>query len=106
MKVLGIITARGGSKRLPNKNVKILGDKTLIAWTIESALKAKYLDKVIVSSDDSEIIAISKEYGAEVPFVRPLELSSDSASSVSVLLHALNWYKTKGFLFILASITR
>jgi CMP-N-acetylneuraminic acid synthetase len=91
MKTLAIITARGGSKGLPDKNIKLLLGKPLIAWTIESALKTKEIDKVIVSTDSKKIADISLSFGAEVPFIRPPELSCDSASSLDVLIHAVNF---------------
>jgi len=93
-KILGLIPARGGSKRLPGKNIKVLNNKPLIAWTIEQALNSKFLDKVIVSTDDKEIAHISKQFRAEVPFIRPDELSSDKALSIDVAIHALEFLKT------------
>lgn len=92
MKILALIPARGGSKRLPRKNLLPLAGKPLIAWTIEAAKKSKYIDTVCVSTDDEEIISVSREYGAEVPFRRPLEISGDTARSVDVVMHAINWY--------------
>lgn len=91
--ILGIIPARGGSKGLPRKNLKPLCSKPLIAWTIEQALASKYLDKVIVSTEDKEIAEVSKQFGAEVPFIRPKELATDEAKSSDVIIHALNWFK-------------
>ncbi|CCQ75505.1 cytidylyltransferase domain-containing protein [Magnetospira sp. QH-2] len=88
--VLALITARGGSKRLPRKNVLDLGGKPLIAWTIEAARSAPSIDRVILSSDDPEIIETAKAWGCEVPFVRPEALSSDTASSEDVVMHALS----------------
>jgi CMP-N-acetylneuraminic acid synthetase len=88
--ILGIIIARGGSKRLPNKNIRNLAGKPLIAWTIESGMKSKYMDRVILSSEDSEIIRIAKEHGCEVPFIRPSYLSRDESSSADVVTHAVN----------------
>ena len=95
-KILAIIPARGGTKRLPRKNILNLAGKSLIAWSIEAALDSKYIDSVIVSTDDKEIAKISIEYGAEVPFIRPNELATDEASSVSVVFHAINMLKKKG----------
>ncbi|MDH4262380.1 MAG: acylneuraminate cytidylyltransferase family protein [Spirochaetia bacterium] len=92
---LAVIPARGGSKRLPGKNIADLGGKPLIAWTIEAAKSCKYIDKVIVSTDDSFISSIAKDFGAETPFVRPRELSTDQASSVDVVNHAINFYSSK-----------
>lgn len=88
-KILALITARGGSKRLPRKNILKLADKPLIAWTIESALESKYIDRVVVSTDDDEIASISRCHGADVPFVRPPEFSTDKASSIEVIRHAV-----------------
>lgn len=90
-KVTALIPARGGSKRLPRKNVKLLGDKPLIAWSIETAKASKYIDRVIVSTDDDEIKHISEQYGAEVPFLRPEHLSNDRASSFDVIKHAIKF---------------
>ncbi len=90
---LAIIPARGGSKRLARKNVLSLAGKPLIAWTIESGLKSKYIDEVMVTSDDNEIIEISKKYGATIPFVRPNELSNDIAIRPDVIKHTIDFYK-------------
>jgi len=79
--ILGLIPARGASKGLPRKNIKLLLGKPLITWTIEQALASKYLDRVVVSTDDKEIAEISKKYGAEVPFIRPKELARDEPTS-------------------------
>tara|TARA_R110002095_G_scaffold103660_1_gene90858 strand:+ start:13129 stop:13857 length:729 start_codon:yes stop_codon:yes gene_type:complete len=89
--VVGLITARGGSKGVPRKNIQMLAGKPLIAWTIEAALQSQELDRVIVSTDDREIASISRRYGAEVPFMRPLELALDGSSHVDVVLHAIDW---------------
>lgn len=89
-KILAIIPARGGSKGVPRKNIRLLGGKPLIAWTIESAKKSKYLDRIIVSTEDKEIAEISKRYGAEV-IERPEELAKDDASSLSVLTHVVDF---------------
>ena len=94
MKVLGIITARGGSKGISKKNIKNLVGKPLIAWTIEEALKARKLDRVIVSTDSQEIAYIARGFGAEVPFIRPDHLSQDDSSHVDVLIHAIKWFDT------------
>jgi len=92
---LAIIPARGGSKGLPGKNIKNLCGKPLIAWTIEKALKSKYLDEVMVTTDDKEIADIAKKYGANVPFLRPSELATDTATTFSVIEHTINFYKEK-----------
>lgn len=95
-RILGVIPARGGSKGLPGKNIRTLNGKPLIAWTIDVAKKSKYLDLVMVSTDDTKIAKVAKKYGAKVPFMRPKELSSDTAKSIDVMLHALDYYKDKG----------
>ena len=99
MNVLAIIPARGGSKGLPKKNIKQLGDKPLIAWSIDAAKASKKITKTIVSSDSDEIIKIAKQFGAEIPFKRPDDLASDTASTKDVLIHAINFYKSKNIYF-------
>ena len=89
---LGVITARGGSKRLPTKNVLNFAGKPLLGWTIEAGLKAKYIDELIVSTEDMEIAEISKSYGANVPFMRPRELSSDDVLPAEAVIHAVNYF--------------
>lgn len=89
-RLLAVITARGGSKGLPRKNVLLVDGKPLIAWTISAALKAKCIDRIILSSDDAEIIDVAKSWGCEVPFRRPAELAGDTATSVDVVLHAIS----------------
>ncbi|MFA5844072.1 MAG: acylneuraminate cytidylyltransferase family protein [Coriobacteriia bacterium] len=98
-KVLCVIPARGGSKGVPGKNVKPLHGKPLIAYSIEAALAAETVDRVIVSTDDEDIASVSREWGAEVPFVRPAELATDSASTIDVLLHAMDWAEADGYAF-------
>lgn len=85
MKILAIIPARGGSKSVPRKNIRQLVGKPLIAWTIEAALAAPGLDRVVVSTEDEEIAAISREWGAEVPFMRRPELAKDNTATLAVL---------------------
>jgi len=85
---IGLIPARGGSKGIPRKNIKLLYGKPLIAWSIEQALQAESIDLVVVSTDDDEIATISKEYGAQV-IMRPPELASDTASTLDVMIHVL-----------------
>lgn len=94
MKILAIIPARGGSKGIPGKNIKMIAGKPLMAWTIEAAKKSKLLTRVIVSTDDEKIAEVAKKYGAEVPFLRPKELAGDLSTDVEFLLHALDWFKT------------
>lgn len=89
LRILAVIPARGGSKGVPRKNVRLLAGKPLIAWTIEQAIESHYIDRVIVSSEDEEICQVAKDSGAEVPFVRPAELATDTASGVDVLCHAV-----------------
>ena len=92
---LAIIPARGGSKRLPRKNVLALNGKPLIAWSIEAGLKSKYIDEVVVTTDDAEISEISEKYGANVPFIRPNILSNDIASRSDVIRHTIEFYKVE-----------
>jgi CMP-N,N'-diacetyllegionaminic acid synthase len=94
-KVLGLITARGGSKGVPGKNIRQISGKPLIAWTIEAGLKSKYIDRLILSSDSDEIINVSKSWGCEVPFKRNSELATDQAGSVDVAIDAIN--RTPGY---------
>ena len=89
--MIAIIPARGGSKGLPGKNIKLLNGKPLIAYTIEAALKSDYIDQVIVTTDDYEIAKVAKTYGANVPFKRPHELSNDTALAIDVYLHAIEF---------------
>ncbi|WP_442787005.1 acylneuraminate cytidylyltransferase family protein [Flavobacterium suncheonense] len=99
MKVLGIIPARGGSKGVPGKNIKDLGGKPLLQYTFESALDSKLLSRTILSSEDAAIIEKAKIIGLEVPFVRPDELASDSASSIQVVRHAVDFLESEGFFY-------
>ena len=94
-KILAIIPARGGSIRLPKKNIKKLNGKHMIIYTIEAALQSKYQMRVIVTTDDKEIARISKKHGAEVPFIRPKELAQDKTPTLPVLQHALKFLNTK-----------
>lgn len=95
--ILAIITARKGSKRLVGKNMLDLGGKPLIAWTIEEAVKSKYIDNIIISTDDEEIIILAKKYKRiNIPFIRSENLSSDKATTLDVILHSLDFYKSKG----------
>lgn len=93
MKVLGIIPARSGSKRVPKKNIRLLAGKPLIGYTLEAALQSKYIERLVVSTDDKEIAGISVKYGAEAPFLRPYDLSADDAPDQPVFKHALDWLK-------------
>lgn len=98
-RILALIPARGGSKRLPRKNLLSVGGKPLIAWSIEAGRYSKYVDRVVVSTDDAEIAAIAEERGADVPFIRPAELSGDEASSMDVVRHAANYLEQHGDIF-------
>lgn len=89
-KVLGVITARGGSRGVPGKNIRVVGGKPLIAWTIEAAQASKCLDRLILSSDDDAIIEVAKTYGCEVPFKREARLATDATPSIDVVLDALD----------------
>ena len=95
-KILAIVPARGGSKGLPGKNIRMLCGKPLIAWPIHSAKKSRYIDQVIVSTDDPEIAEIAQAEGAEVPFLRPPELATDTATSISVIEHAVGYLAEEG----------
>lgn len=94
-----IIPARGGSKGIHKKNIRMLGDKPLIVHTIESAINSQLFDNVIVNTDDDEIAEISKEYGADIPFMRPKELATDSTSTDDVLRHCIPKLNSLGFHF-------
>jgi CMP-N,N'-diacetyllegionaminic acid synthase len=96
MKILGLIPARGGSKGIPGKNIKPLLGKPLMAYTFDSAKNSKHLAKLVLSSDDSQIIEVAKEIGLEVPFVRPAELATDSSPTLLVILHALQFFRERG----------
>lgn len=93
--ILCVIPARGGSKGVPGKNVKLLGGKPLIAHTIAHADGSKLIDRTIVSTEDKQIARAAKKYGAELPFVRPAELAADKSSTIDVLLHAIEWMELK-----------
>ncbi len=92
---LAIITARGGSKGLPNKNVLDLHNKPVIAYSIEAALQSKHIDRVIVSTDDTNIANIAQKFGAEVPFIRPPDLATDTVPHLPVLQHAITFLEKK-----------
>lgn len=93
---VAIIPARGGSKRIPRKNIKLFHGKPLIAYSIEVALKSNLFKKVIVTTDDEEIAAIAKLYGAEIPFIRPKELSDDFTGTSDVVKHAVEYFENSG----------
>jgi len=99
MKVLGIITARGGSKGIPRKNIRPLCGKPLLAYTAEAALRARLLSSVVLSTEDDEIAAVGQAYGLRVPFMRPLELAGDRVPSLPVVQHAVRWLSEHGELY-------
>lgn len=94
---IAIIPARGGSKRIPRKNIKLFHGKPMIAYSIEAAKQSGCFDKIIVSTDDQEIAEVALQYGAEVPFLRPEKLSDDHATTMDVMQHALNWCEAEGW---------
>ena len=98
-KAVAIIPARGGSKRIPRKNIKDFYGKPLIAYSIQAALDSKLFDKIIVTTDDEEIANIAKKYGADVPFIRPKELSDDFTGTGDVVHHTLAYLKDKSEMF-------
>ena len=101
MNLLAIIPARGGSKGIKNKNIKKLCGYPLIAWTILTAKKSKYIKQIVVSTDSKKIAKVSRKYGATVPFIRPKKYATDKASSFSVLKHAINFFVAKIVLSVL-----
>ncbi len=104
-KILAIIPARSGSKGLPKKNIKELCGKPLIAWTIEEAIKSKYIDEIMVSTDTNEIAKIGLEFGAKIPFIRPPKLASDTAKAIEYILHTINYYDNHYEIIILLQPT-
>lgn len=99
MKVVAIIPARGGSKGLPGKNIRPLFGKPLIAWTIEQAQHSKYIDEIFVSTDDSDIASVAKNYGINIPFLRPKHLALDDSPTIDLINHTLEWFKDMGAFF-------
>ena len=91
-----VIPARGGSKRIPRKNIKPFMGKPVIGYAIEAALASGVFDEVLISTDDPEIAAIAQQFGASVPFYRPKELSDDHTATAPVLIHAIEWYEAQG----------
>jgi len=98
-KILAIIPARKGSKRLPFKNILDLNGKPLIAWTFEEVAKSNLIDRILVSTNDENIINLTKNYKVEAPFKRPVKLSGDKVSTYEVIIHAIDFYKSKNILF-------
>lgn len=95
---LAVIPARGGSKRIPRKNIRLFGDQPMIAWSIQAALQSACFDRVIVSTDDDEIAEVARAYGAEVPFMRPPSLSDDHTPTIPVIAHAIAWHHQQGII--------
>lgn len=93
---LAVIPARGGSKRIQRKNIKLFGGLPMIAWSIRAAIDSQCFDRIIVSTEDDEIAAVAKQYGAEVPFVRPAYLSDDHTGTIPVIAHAIGWQNQHG----------
>jgi N-acylneuraminate cytidylyltransferase len=93
---LAVIPARGGSKRIPRKNIKLFAGKPMIAWSIEAALQSGCFDRIVVSTDDAEIAAVARQHGGEVPFMRPAELSDDHTGTIPVITHAVQWQAAHG----------
>lgn len=93
---LAVIPARGGSKRIPRKNIKLFCGKPMIAWSIEAALQSGCFDQIVVSTDDAEIADIARQSGVKVPFMRPAELSDDHTGTTAVMAHAIDWFVKRG----------
>lgn len=94
---IAVIPARGGSKRIPRKNIKLFNGRPMIAWSIEAAVSSGLFEHVIVSTDDAEIAEVARHWGAEVPFTRPSELANDHAGAGPVIAHAVQWAIGQGF---------
>ncbi len=99
MKPICFIAARGGSKGVPNKNIRLLAGKPLIAYTIESAIRSKIFSTVVVSTENKKITKIAKKHGAEIPFIRPKKLATDTANMDDVLVHGVKQLKSLGYKF-------
>ena len=97
--ILAIIPARGGSKGVPGKNIKLLNGKSLLAYTSEIALQSQRLTEVIISTEDEQIIEVAKNLGIKVPFVRPMVLAQDDTPTIDVIIHALQWYANQNIFF-------
>jgi N-acylneuraminate cytidylyltransferase len=93
---LAVIPARGGSKRIPRKNIKPFGGLPMIAWSIRAAIESECFDRIIVSTDDLEIAEVARAFGAEVPFMRPADLSDDHTGTIPVIAHAVEWQNQHG----------
>ena len=96
MSTVAIIPARGGSKRIPRKNIKEFCGKPMIAWSIEAARESGCFDRIVVSTDDAEIAEVARQFGAEIPFMRPSSLSDDYTGTIPVIRHAVEWLSDNG----------
>ncbi|OIV43174.1 cytidylyltransferase domain-containing protein [Flavobacterium johnsoniae] len=99
MRILGLIPARGGSKGVPGKNIKLLNDKPLLAYTSEIALQSKKLTELIISTENHEIIETAKKLGIKAPFIRPMNLAEDTTPTIDTIIHALEWYQFNDIYF-------
>ena len=99
MKTVAIVPARGGSKGVPRKNLVKVAGRPLLAWTVEAAVEAKLIDRVILTTDSEEIAAIGRHFGAETPFMRPLEMAGDATPMIDSILHAVGWLDLSGYKF-------
>jgi len=104
MSCLAVIPARGGSKGVPGKNLRHIGGKPLIAWSILTARESVKTSKVVVSTDDEQIAEVARDFGAEVPFMRPSDLATDCAPTEPVIAHALDWHEARGERFDLVAL--
>lgn len=93
---LAVIPARGGSKRIPRKNIKLFCGKPMIAWSIEAAQQSGCFDQIVVSTDDAEIAEVARQCGAQVPFMRPADISDDHTGTTAVVAHAIDWFGDQG----------
>jgi pseudaminic acid cytidylyltransferase len=93
---IAVIPARGGSKRIPRKNIKSFCGKPMIAWSIDAAVKSGCFDQVVVSTDDTEIAEVARQYGAQVPFMRPQTLADDHTGTTAVVAHTIDWFTARG----------
>lgn len=93
---LAVIPARGGSKRIPRKNIKLFCGKPMIVWSIEAALQSGCFEQIVVSTDDAEIAEVARQHGAQVPFMRPASLSDDHTGTTAVIAHAIDWFAAQG----------
>ncbi|HVK99021.1 MAG TPA: pseudaminic acid cytidylyltransferase [Dongiaceae bacterium] len=93
---IAVIPARGGSQRIPMKNIKAFNGKPMLAWSVEAALESGCFDQVVVSTDHAGIAAVAREHGASVPFLRPAELSGDKVGTIPVIAHAIDWFRQQG----------